>query len=120
MITNTQIHTYTESLAKTFVTQKGKTEFALLMNLRMACLVARGESLSASVNVQARLKDIEQYVNYHQPSQAFYQRYMRGRSEICSGVLLSIDSDCHASIVRASCLPKNVINLIGDRHAANH
>ncbi len=120
MTPSTQLHANSTSLALAFITPKGKTEFNLLMGLRMACLVARSGNLSANAKVQARLNEIKDYLHYHQPSQAFHQRFVLGRSEICTGIRLHIDADGIATVEPALTPNKNVIALVGDRHAANH
>ncbi len=106
------------SVANLLTTSKGQREFALLMNLRMACLLAKDKELMTSLKVKARLKEIELYLYYNQPSPVFYQRYVSSYSEFSHGLLLSIDTQGKAQVMRVDTPPQNVVSF-GGRHAAN-
>lgn len=99
-------------------TQKGRKEFALLFNLNMACLTARTADVNADHKVRERLKAIEHYLFYNQPSLLFERRYMQHHGEIGHDLALHFGINGVGIIYRVSQQPNNVIEFNGGRHAA--
>lgn len=98
-------------------TQKGRKEFALLFNLNMACLTARTADVNADYKVRERLKAIEHYLYYNQPSLLFERRFIHHHGEIGNGFALHFGINRIGIIYRISDKPNNVVTLNGGSYA---
>lgn len=106
-------------LATLATDDKSQKEFALLINLLLACLMARCVDVNTNPNVQSKIKDIESYLSSGFPSKEFERRFIDRAGGIGSGFLFRISYNNFIGVVTRERATSNVISILGDHHAAN-